>query len=130
MKVQLAAFTPTPAGKPWRDLCQSRTLAYGHCPACGRAHFYPRPHCPHCHATGTALTASAGLGVVYSYTAVQAKPAPYVLAYVQLDEGFTMLTQLGGDPPPQGWAVGQRVVLNWATGPDEQLQPVFRQKSQ
>ena len=34
--------------QPWWDAARERRLLIKRCASCGRAHFYPRPFCPHC----------------------------------------------------------------------------------
>ncbi len=119
----------TPASAPWLDACAQGALTYGDCRACGRAHFYPRSHCPHCHAPNAGRATSAGIGAIYSWTTVHAKPAFYTLAYVRLEEGFTILTHLVGEPPEGGWQVGLPVVLEWFATAASQNMPVFRHRT-
>lgn len=84
-------------------------LLVKHCEACGQAHWFPRPHCPHCGSARTVFKPSAGLGTVYSATLTRkAGPVPFVLAYVTLDEGVTMLTTLV-DRELTAWRIGDRV---------------------
>jgi uncharacterized OB-fold protein len=126
MEIQLAEPLTTPESAAWLTACSRRELRFGFCGACNRAHFYPRQHCPHCHADGARLEQSAGRGTIYAWTRVQAKPAPYDLAYVRADEGFTLLTQLAGEAPAGGWDVGTRVLADWHTTAGGQALPVFR----
>jgi len=80
------------------------------CPACGRAHHYPRTICPHCFAADTVWERASGRGVIYSYSAVLRAAHPYVIAYVTLDDGPTMMTNLV-DCDPDALAIGQRVEM-------------------
>jgi uncharacterized protein len=70
------------------------------CLDCDRPIWYPRAICPVCHGTDTQWRTSAGLGTVYSYTVVRravgryAESTPFVLAYVELDEGPRMMTNI------------------------------------
>jgi hypothetical protein len=73
---------------------------------------------------------SAGFGTVYTYTVVRQHGhpffrarAPYVVAYVDLDEGFRMLAEVVGDPDTV--QIGQRVAVDWEDH-DEVSVPVFR----
>lgn len=83
----------------WAATCDGRLLL-GFCAACGEHFFYPRPLCPLCGAWDATLRESAGLGVVHSWTTVHhgvdeyADAGPYVLAYVTLDEGPMLLTNI------------------------------------
>lgn len=64
------------------------------CTACGRFHWYPRPFCPFCGATDLEWLDASGRGSVYSASTMwQASPV-YTIAYVTLEEGPTMLTQI------------------------------------
>ena len=49
-----------------------------------------------------------GRGIVYSYSVMRRVPAPYALAYVTLDEGVTMMTNLV-DCDLDAIRIGQRV---------------------
>ena len=66
-----------------------------HCLSCDTPHHYPRPYCPHCGSDQTEWRASSGLGEIYSFTRmVRGVETPYLMAYVKLDEGVTVLTHL------------------------------------
>jgi uncharacterized OB-fold protein len=66
---------------------------------------------------------SAGLGTIYSYSVVRLSyhpffrtKVPYVVAYVDLDEGPRFLTNVTGiEDPLTEVSVGQRVELAWET---------------
>jgi uncharacterized OB-fold protein len=125
MDAQLGEVLDLPGASEWLALCRREELHVGFCDSCSATHFYPRALCPHCHSGTVRLVASRGAGAIYSWTEVQAKPASYRLAYVALDEGCTLLTQLVGDPAGGQWAVGDRVAVQWAlTGGGDPL-PVF-----
>ncbi len=64
------------------------------CTACGKAHWYPRAICPHCHSEKTEWREGSGKGEIYSYSVMRRAPEPYAIAYVRLDEGTTMMTNL------------------------------------
>lgn len=100
---------PAPRALPetaayWQAADEGRLLVK-HCTACGEYHHYPRDICPFCLSDATEWTAAAGTGSVYSFSTMGEGEAAYTLAYVTLDEGPTMLSNLvGGD-----YAIGQRV---------------------
>lgn len=77
------------------------------CDSCQRFHWYPRPYCPFC-GGATSWLALSGRGVVYSFSPMRRIPEPFVIAYVTLEEGPTMLTHLV-DADPDTIAIGQRV---------------------
>ena len=89
-------------------------LLYKRCEACGRPHHPPRSICPHCHSDHTQWQASDGRGEVYSASMLRrGVPVPYCVAYVTLDEGVTMMSDLvdfGDATPPVGTRVQVRFV--------------------
>ena len=69
-------------------------LALKACKSCGKVHHYPRTLCPFCFGE-TEWKESSGKGKVYTYSVMQrGNPNPYCIAYVTLDEGVTMMTQI------------------------------------
>jgi len=103
---------PAPATLPeslpfWQAADEGRLLLKT-CRACNQPHHYPRDICPFCLSDDTAWTESPGAGVVYSYSTMGKGDAAYTLAYVTLDEGVTLLTNLVDCDPGQ-LRVGQPV---------------------
>lgn len=103
MEPTLAARDADLTGPFWAAAEQGR-LVRPLCRDCGRSHFTPKWSCPHCHSENWAYEVSAGRGRVYSSTVVHRGPdatwpTPYVLAIVDLDEGWSMLTRLTVDSP-------------------------------
>ena len=82
------------------------------CTACGRAHHYPRPHCP-----------------FYSYGVMRRATPPYVIAYVTLDEGPTMMTNLVDcdlvDCDFEALRIGQAVRVVWTPTDGGPSVPMF-----
>ncbi|MFA7386443.1 MAG: OB-fold domain-containing protein, partial [Thiohalobacteraceae bacterium] len=78
------------------------------CKRCGQMHWYPRPVCPFC-LGDTEWRSLSGLGAIYSVSVTRkAGPIPYAIAYVTLDEGITMLTNIV-DCDLEALRIGQRV---------------------
>ncbi len=99
-------------------------LAYQRCVPCGSAIFYPRVICPACGSTELAWHSCAGLGTVYSVTAISRRDdVPYTVALIDLDEGFRMMSTVVGVPAEQV-RIGQRVRGHVETTGDEP-RPVF-----
>jgi hypothetical protein len=97
-----------PEALPFWEAAKEGRLLLKRCADCGETHYYPRDICPHCLSSNTAWIDSAGVGEIYSYSTMGAQAARYTLAYVTLDEGVTMLTNLV-DCDPAALAIGQRV---------------------
>ena len=82
-----------PENKPFFDAAREGKLLLGKCSSCGGLHYYPRAICPFC-AGETELVAAKGGGKLYSYSVMRRVAEPYAIAYVTLDEGVTMLTNM------------------------------------
>ena len=88
------------------------------CDDCGVVIWYPRFLCPDCHRTNTSWFEASGKGTVYSYTVPHRGPGPwrevvpFVVAYVELEEGPRLLTNLV-DVEPAAVEVGMAVEVTW-----------------
>lgn len=121
----------TPSVEAFWAAAEQRTLVYGRCRDCTAISFYPRPHCTTCLGRSVELAVSDGIGSVYSLTTVRVSGdrvmrarVPYVVALVDVDEGFRMMTHLVGDGAP--YRIGERVEVCWDTIDDGPLRPFFR----
>ena len=97
---------PAPAVNPetrvfWAATAEGRLLLK-RCLDCGGVIWYPRAICPECSSLRTEWFEASGRGRVYSYT-VNHRPegayqdcASIVLAYVELDEGPRIMTNIVG----------------------------------
>lgn len=94
------------------------------CDDCGRTHWYPRAVCPHCFSVRLSWQSASGRGTVYSHSTMLRVEAPYTLAYVTLDEGPTMMTNLVG-AAPEAWRIGMPVRVRFQTAEDGTPVPVF-----
>ena len=122
----------------WAATAQERFLV-GHCPACDQWFWPPtRSFCPRCGGPAS-LREPSGKGTVYSYTIVRSSGAialgggpyqdavPYVLAYVELAEGPTVLTNIVGvDPEDVTISLAVRVVFARTGGPQDPALPRFQ----
>jgi uncharacterized protein len=83
----------------WSAAADGRLLVK-QCQDCHALTWYPRAICPQCSSLRTGWLQVSGRGHIYSYTvnhrgegAYQGLP-PFVLAYVELDEGPRMMTNI------------------------------------
>ncbi len=114
-----------PENRRYFEAAALGTLLAGKCNACGEYHFYPRVLCPHCFSPSTEWVAARGTGVIYSYSTLhRGVPVPYTLAYVRLDEGVTMMTNLV-DCDLSTLAIGQRVKVVFKAAEDGTKIPMF-----
>jgi uncharacterized protein len=107
----------------WAATKQGRLLI-GRCRACGEPHFYPRTICPHCGKPEVDWVAASGKGRIYSYSIMRRAEIPYAIAYVTLEEGVTLLTNLV-ECDFDKLAVGQGVTLAWRDAGSDARIPVF-----
>jgi len=120
MTRKIPAPKPTPETRVFWDAAAQGKFLIGRCTACGKAHWYPRTTCPFCWSE-TEWVEASGRGTIYSYSVMRRAPEPYVVAYVTLAEGPTMLTNLV-DCDFDGLAIGQAVRLKFS--PSEGGPPV------
>ena len=83
-----------PETKPFWDAAAAGKLLIKRCAACGEKHYYPRAICPFCGSDRTEWLETSGRGIVYSFSVFRRAPIPYAIAYVTLDEGPTMMTNI------------------------------------
>ena len=121
---------PAPLTNPetepfWEAARQGKFLVKA-CTACGRAHWYPRAVCPHCLSDRTEWRESRGAGTIYSLSVMKRAPQVYAIAYVTLDDGPTMMTNIV-DCDYDALAIGQRVQVTFRpTEGDGPPYPQFR----
>lgn len=108
----------------WAAAAQGRLLLKG-CGSCGRLHWYPRAICPFCSADATQWQPASGKGTIYSYSIMRQVPEPYVIAYVTLAEGPTLLTNIT-DTGFDAIAIGKPVELVFAPTEGGPPLPLFK----
>jgi uncharacterized protein len=110
---------------------QEGRLLLRRCLDCGAVIWYPRTICPECSSLRTEWFEAAGRGRVYSYTLNHRGEGayrglrPFVLAYVELDEGPRMMTNIVGAYPAE-LAVGLRVEVVFHDTGDGAALPRFQ----
>lgn len=103
-----------PETQPFWDATTRGELWLKRCQDCGEAFWYPRAICPRCASMRTEWSRASGRGRIYSYTVNHRGEGPYrgcepfVLAYVELDEGPRVMTNITG-ADVGGLAVGAPV---------------------
>lgn len=107
----------------WTAADQGRLLVK-RCNSCGQFHHYPRDICPHCLSDDTVWQDAAGTGVVYSFSTMGVGEAAYTLAFVTLDEGVTLMTNLVDCEPAQV-RIGDRVKVVFQASQGGHAVPMF-----
>ncbi len=121
---------PTELSRPHWDGCREGVLRVQRCRACGTHVFIPQPVCSGCFESDLEWVESSGLGTVYSLTRVHrpqtpAFEAPYVVAIVELEEGWHMLTNIV-ECPVDEVEVGMLVEVTFREASEEITLPFFR----
>jgi uncharacterized OB-fold protein len=91
---KIAPPHPNPETRAYWDAATAGKLLIRKCESCGRFHHYPRALCPFCFSDATSWQTASGQGKIYSYSVMRRAEVPYAMAYVTLDEGVTMLTNI------------------------------------
>jgi uncharacterized OB-fold protein len=115
--------------QPFWDATREHRLVVPECGGCGTRFFVPEPVCPACGSTGWSWAPSPGTGTVYSYSVVHQPPSPgfdtpFVLAAVDLDDGWTILTHVVSCPP-EDVMIGSRVRVSFTALNEDITLPTF-----
>ena len=116
--------------RPFFEAATEGKLRLPRCEDCEFIIFYPRARCPACRSRRTRWTDLSGRGVVYSYTIVRRAPGrwkahtPYVVAYVELEEGPRMVTNIV-DCDPESVSIGMPVRVHFEAAENGQAIPRF-----
>jgi len=110
---------PDAQTRTYWDGCAAGTLKYQSCTHCGRVQLIPRALCEKCQSTELQWRDSSRLGTVLSYTTVHRAPlpvfkamAPYLIALVDMDEGFRVMANASPEAIP-GMKIGARVRIGF-----------------
>ena len=106
-----------PEVKVFWDATTRGELLLPRCRSCDGFIWFPRPYCPACGSLEVAWERAAGRGTIYSFTVNRRGQADlpayrdagvYVLAYVELEEGPRVMTNIV-DCDPDSVRIGQPV---------------------
>ena len=115
-----------PETKVFWDATIEGRLLLKMCADCERSHYYPRTICPLCGSTNTHWVEANGKGSIYTFSTMRRGPfAPYALAYVTLDEGPAILTNIV-DCEFDELKIGQRVEVKFAANEGGTSYPMFK----
>ena len=124
---------PTPLSRPHWEGCVEGVLRVQRCDECGSFVFVPSPVCGGCRGTKLSWVESSGRGTLYSYTTVHRPQqpvfeVPYVVAIVELEEGWHMLSNLV-DVAIDDVAIGMPLEVSFERKSDEIVLPYFRPRA-
>ena len=115
--------TPDAESEPFWDAARQGRFLLRQCNACGEVHWFPRTICPFCWSGETIWVAGTGRGTIYSWTVMRRAKTPYAVAYVELEEGPRMLTNIV-DCDLESLSIGMAVELVFAATTDPLSPPV------
>lgn len=107
----------------WTAADEGRLLVK-RCQACGEFHHYPRDICPLCLSDQTEWREASGFGTLYSFSTMGKGEAAYTLAFVTLDEGVTLMSNLMGCDPASV-SIGQKVQVTFVPSEGGHAVPMF-----
>ncbi|MBM4269779.1 MAG: Zn-ribbon domain-containing OB-fold protein [Deltaproteobacteria bacterium] len=118
--------------KGYWEACRRHELRIQKCLSCGTLRHQPRAVCTNCLSSDVEWLLCSGRGEVYTFTVTYQNQTPgfreslpYVLAYVTLEEGVQMLTNVV-DCPPDQVRIGLPVEVAFEDVTDEIAIPRFR----
>lgn len=92
--------------RPWWEAAQRHELYIQKCRDCGDLRFHPRALCTSCMSSKVEWVKCSGRGKIYTFTVTNQNGSagfrdslPYVLAWVELEEGVKLLTNIVDCPP-------------------------------
>jgi uncharacterized OB-fold protein len=113
-----------PETQAYWDAANAGRLLVKQCQACGEFHHYPRDVCPFCLSLDTVWRDAAGTGTLYSFSTMGKDDAAYTLAFVTLDEGVTLMSNLV-DCDPASVRIGDAVRVVFQASDKGQAVPMF-----
>jgi uncharacterized OB-fold protein len=95
------------------------------CQDTGKFFWYPRKISPFTLSQNVEWIPASGKGVIYTYSIMRRADPPYAIAYVTLEEGVTMMTNIV-DCDFDAISIGQAVEVVFRDTEDDQKVPVFK----
>jgi len=121
----------TPDTTEFWEATKRGELLLQRCTNCQTVIWYPRMMCPECSGTSLEWFTGSGKGTIYSWTKTYkgqgdyAKAGPYVLAYVQFEEGPKAMTNII-DYTDEDLVIGAPVEIAFTPTEDGTALPRFR----
>ena len=116
--------------RPFWDAVREGRLIVQRCSACEKTFFRPEVACPHCFSTKWRWVESSGRGTLYSLSIVHRAPspafkAPFIFAAIDMEEGWTMFSNVIG-LEPEAARIGMRLKVSFEHPSDMLSLPLFR----
>jgi hypothetical protein len=91
---KLVAPTPNPETERFWKAAADGKLLIGRCLDTGKAFYYPRALSPFTLSHRVEWIEACGRGTIYTFSYMPRAPEPFAIAYVELEEGPLMLTNI------------------------------------
>jgi uncharacterized OB-fold protein len=124
--------TPDDTTRPFWEAAREGRFLIKRCRDCGRAHYYPRPFCPHCWSGAVDWEDARGRASLYTWSVVLQNDlppwperVPYVAAVVDLDEGPRVMTNVV-ECEFERLTIDMALQVSFRQASDEVTVPVFR----
>ena len=117
---------PNPEQAAFWLASENGQLLLGLCMETNKPFYYPRAHSPFTGGAAEVFEAS-GFGTIYTYSIAYRVSEPYCLAYIQLDEGPIILSNIVGNDLEalQTVRIGQRVKVCFSSAEGARRVPFF-----
>ena len=114
-----------PGDQEYFDAAAEGKLMLKKCGECNEVHHYPRALCPFCFSDKVSWVQAKGTGEIYTYSVTRrGGPVPYCIAYVTLDEGVKMMTNIV-DTDLDTIKIGQKVKVVFKKSENGTSVPMF-----
>ncbi len=117
---------------PFWAATKDHELKFQTCDDCNEVVFHPRRHCTGCLGSNLSWSTSKGEATLYTYSIIRQsyhpffkERVPFAVAWVDLDEGPRLLTNITGVEDPTSLVIGQRLVVEWEDYEELSI-PLFR----
>jgi uncharacterized protein len=111
---------------PYFEAASEGKLLVKYCNDCKEYHHYPRALCPLCFSENTEWRQAKGTGTIYSFSVTRAAGrTAYAIAYVTLDEGPSMMTNIV-DCDLDAISCGQKVTVTFKPTEGGSSIPMFK----
>jgi uncharacterized OB-fold protein len=120
----IASPQPNPETEKFWAAAQNGKFMIGSCNACSKPHWYTRAISPRCFSDQTELKEASGNGEIYTFSVMKRAKIPFAIAYVTLDEGPKMMTNIV-DTDLDAITIGQKVKVVFKETEDGPPVPMF-----
>lgn len=120
----IASPEPNPETEHFWAAAKEGKLLIQKCNDTGKHYWYPRARSPFTLSENVEWVEAKGTGTIYSFSVMKRAKVSYVIAYVELDEGVRMMTNIV-DTDYDSVSIGQKVKVVFKESESGQPVPMF-----